>query len=62
MHDADKVTDDALPQIIDELKNRGAEFHSLPRPQDQPNTKTVGIGYAPTLDPEGVACENPPAN
>ncbi len=56
LHDADKVTDDALPSIILELRARGAEFHALPRPQDKPNTKTVGIGYLPTPDPDGVQC------
>jgi peptidoglycan/xylan/chitin deacetylase (PgdA/CDA1 family) len=59
LHDADKVTDDALPSIILELRARGAEFRALPRPQDRPNTRTVGIGYLPTPDPEGVEC---PAN
>ncbi|MCC7446420.1 MAG: polysaccharide deacetylase family protein [Anaerolineae bacterium] len=60
LHDADKVTGDALPQVIRELRNRGAVFRALPRPQDKPNTRTVGIGYEPTPDPTGAACE--PAN
>jgi len=48
MHDADKDTDAILPQLIDDLRGIGANFRSLPRPTDQPNAKTVGIGYAPT--------------
>jgi peptidoglycan/xylan/chitin deacetylase (PgdA/CDA1 family) len=60
LHDADKVTDDALPEIISQLRERGAEFHSLPRPQDKPNAKTVGIGYLPTPDPGGAPCEPKP--
>jgi peptidoglycan/xylan/chitin deacetylase (PgdA/CDA1 family) len=60
LHDADKVTDDALPEIIGQLRERGAEFHSLPRPQDRPNTQTVGIGYLPTPDPDGVPCYTKP--
>jgi peptidoglycan/xylan/chitin deacetylase (PgdA/CDA1 family) len=57
LHDADRVTVDALPQIIRELRERGAEFRALPRPQDIPNARTVGIGYAPTPDPSGALCE-----
>lgn len=56
MHDADALTDKALPEIISQLKDRGAEFRALPRPGDKPNASTVGIGYAPTVDPNGVAC------
>jgi peptidoglycan/xylan/chitin deacetylase (PgdA/CDA1 family) len=59
LHDADKVTDEALPTIIKQLKDRGAEFHTLPRPQDKPNTKTVGIGYPATPDPNGAVCAPP---
>ncbi len=59
MHDADKVTDDALLSIIQALQDRGAEFHTLPRPQDKPNTKTVGIGYPATPDPNGAVCQAP---
>jgi peptidoglycan/xylan/chitin deacetylase (PgdA/CDA1 family) len=57
LHDADRVTVEALPKIIRELRERGAEFHALPRPQDKPNARTVGIGYAPTPDPNGTPCE-----
>ncbi len=60
LHDADKVTGDSLPQIIQQLRERGAEFHALPRPQDKPNTKTVGIGYDPTPDPSGIMCKSTP--
>jgi peptidoglycan/xylan/chitin deacetylase (PgdA/CDA1 family) len=60
LHDADKVTDDALPEIIRQLRERGAEFYALPRPQDRPNAKTVGIGYLPTPDPGGVPCYTRP--
>ncbi|HVO42431.1 MAG TPA: polysaccharide deacetylase family protein [Aggregatilineales bacterium] len=48
MHDADKDTDTMLPQLITDLRALGAQFKALPRPNDQPNAKTVGIGYAPT--------------
>jgi len=58
LHDADKVTEDALPLVIRELRDRGAQFRALPRPQDKPNTKTVGIGYDPTPDPAGAVCES----
>jgi hypothetical protein len=51
------VTVAALPQIIRELRDRGAEFRALPRSQDKPNARTVGIGYAPTPDPNGAQCE-----
>ena len=49
LHDADKDTDEMLPQLIQSLTILGAQFKSLPRPIDKPNTKTVGIGYAPTF-------------
>ncbi len=49
LHDADKTTVDMLPKLIDTLREMGAKFRALPRPGDQPNTKTVGIGYAPTV-------------
>ncbi len=48
MHDADKDTVTMLPQLIQELRSLGARFRALPRPIDKPNSKTVGIGYAPT--------------
>ncbi len=48
LHDADKDTYTMLPQLIADLRALGATFRSLPRPGDQPNAKTVGIGYAPT--------------
>jgi peptidoglycan/xylan/chitin deacetylase (PgdA/CDA1 family) len=51
LHDADRVTDDALPEVIRQLRLRGAQFHALPRPQDRPNSRTVGIGYQPTPGP-----------
>ncbi len=51
MHDADKNTDTMLPKLITDLRAMGARFRALPRPGDQPNTKTVGIGYAPTPKP-----------
>ena len=49
MHDADKDTVTMLPQLIQALRDLGAQFRVLPRPIDKPNTKTVGIGYAPTF-------------
>lgn len=48
MHDADANTLAMLPRLIDDLRGRGATFRALPRPGDRPNTRTVGIGYAPT--------------
>ncbi len=56
MHDAAPLTQTTLPAIIKVLRQRGATFHSLPRPIDPPNAPTVGIGYAPTPDPYGRAC------
>lgn len=55
MHDAAKNTDLMLPKLIQDLKDLGAQFRSLPRPGDKPNTKTVGIGYAPTYKTPDVA-------
>jgi peptidoglycan/xylan/chitin deacetylase (PgdA/CDA1 family) len=49
LHDADQTTVEMLPKLIDTLRSLGANFKALPRPGDQPNTKTVGIGYAPTI-------------
>ncbi len=51
LHDADRDTYTMLPNLIADLRQLGANFRSLPRPGDQPNTKTVGIGYAPTVTP-----------
>lgn len=56
MHDAVPLTRRALPLIIATLRDLGATFHALPRPADQPNAPTVGIGYPPTPDPLGRAC------
>jgi len=56
MHDAVPLTQRALPHIIAALRERGATFHALPRPNDQPNAPTVGIGYAPTPSPTGLPC------
>src|SRR5579859_1037031 len=49
MHDADKDTDSTLPQLLDDLTALGARFRSLPRPGDQPNTKSVGVGNPPKV-------------
>ncbi|RMF50771.1 MAG: hypothetical protein D6749_09680 [Chloroflexota bacterium] len=54
--DAVPLTRRALPLLIAALRNLGATFHALPRPADQPNAPTVGIGYPPTPDPLGEAC------
>jgi peptidoglycan/xylan/chitin deacetylase (PgdA/CDA1 family) len=53
LHDPDPRVIAALPALIDMLKERGATFHVLPRPIDQPNAYTVGIGRSPTpvIDP-----------
>jgi peptidoglycan/xylan/chitin deacetylase (PgdA/CDA1 family) len=56
MRDGDKITPDALPQIILQLKNRGAEFKVLPRAADKPNTFTVAVDELPLSDPDGAAC------
>ena len=56
MHDAVPLTQKALPLIIAALREHGATFHALPRPNDQPNAPTVGIGYAPTPSPAGLPC------
>jgi peptidoglycan/xylan/chitin deacetylase (PgdA/CDA1 family) len=56
MRDGDKITPDALPQIILQLKARGAEFKTLPREADKPNTFILGVEDAPMSDPNGAAC------
>ncbi|MFQ3535554.1 MAG: hypothetical protein SNJ58_06720, partial [Aggregatilineales bacterium] len=56
MHDAVPLTQRALPLIIAALRELGATFHALPRPIDQPNAPTVGIGHPPTPDPLGALC------
>lgn len=56
MHDAVPLTQRALPLIIAALRERGATFHALPRPNDQPNAPTVGIGYAPTPSQSDSPC------
>jgi hypothetical protein len=38
-----------LPQLLKDLSDLGAQFKSLPRPVDTPNTKTVGISHPPTV-------------
>lgn len=56
MRDGDKITPDALPQIILQLKTRGAEFKTLPREVDKPNTFAVAVEDTPVVDPNGAAC------
>ncbi|MCS6872288.1 MAG: polysaccharide deacetylase family protein [Anaerolineae bacterium] len=56
MHDAVPLTQRALPLIIAALRDLGATFHALPRPNDQPNVPLVGIGYPPTPDPLSAPC------
>ncbi len=56
MNDGDKLTVQALPQIILQLRAKGAEFHVLPRPQDKPNLAILGVEDPPTLDPDGAVC------
>jgi peptidoglycan/xylan/chitin deacetylase (PgdA/CDA1 family) len=56
MHDAAKITVEALPNVIESVRALGGVFRPLPRPNDTPNAATVGIGYAPTPDPDGMAC------
>ncbi len=57
LHDAAELCRKALPTIIFRLRALGATFKALPRPVDEPNSKTVGIGYAPTPDPKGAVCQ-----
>ena len=48
MHDQDANTYTMLPDLVDALRGLGANFRSLPRPIDRPNSTTVGIAYKPT--------------
>ena len=48
MHDQDADTYTMLPDLVDTLRGLGANFRTLPRPIDRPNSTTVGIGYKPT--------------
>lgn len=58
LSDSDKLTPGALPQIILQLRAKGAEFHALPRPQDKTNTVILGVEDPPTADPDGAVCDN----
>jgi peptidoglycan/xylan/chitin deacetylase (PgdA/CDA1 family) len=48
LHDAAEATVQMLPDLIAETRKLGGVFRALPRPSDQANSATVGIGYAPT--------------
>lgn len=50
LYDADKYTVEALPQIITQLKAKGAEFKALPRLNDKPNTFIIEADEAPVAD------------
>ncbi len=52
----DKLTVGALPQMLLQLRAKGAEFHVLARPDDKMNTLTIGVEDPPTADNNGVAC------
>ncbi len=56
MYDGDKLTPQALSQIILQLRVKGAEFHVLPRTDDKANTLTIGADDPPTADDNGIAC------
>jgi peptidoglycan/xylan/chitin deacetylase (PgdA/CDA1 family) len=49
LHDPDPRVVKALPAVLDALDERGAVYDVLPRPVDQPNHYTVGIGRPPDL-------------
>jgi peptidoglycan/xylan/chitin deacetylase (PgdA/CDA1 family) len=59
MHDASEITVGMLPKLIDTLRGMGANFRALPRPSDSPNTKTVGIGYAPAPPAPALSVAEP---
>lgn len=43
LHDPDPRVAALLPTLLDALDERGATYHTLPRPVDSPNAFTVGI-------------------
>lgn len=47
MHDPDPRTAAVLPVLLDELAAFDISYHVLPRPGDQPNHYTVGVGMSP---------------
>ena len=49
MHEIDPDTRGMLPDLVSILTDLGAEFRSLPRPGDKPNSTTVGISHGPTM-------------
>jgi peptidoglycan/xylan/chitin deacetylase (PgdA/CDA1 family) len=49
LHDPDPRVLKALPSVLDALDERGAVYHVLPRPVDQPNHYTIGIGRPPEV-------------
>jgi peptidoglycan/xylan/chitin deacetylase (PgdA/CDA1 family) len=49
LHDPDPRVVKALPAVLDALDERGAVYKVLPRPVDQPNHYTVGIGRSPDM-------------
>jgi peptidoglycan/xylan/chitin deacetylase (PgdA/CDA1 family) len=53
-HDINRVTGRVLPIIIDELRQNGATFHTLPRPWDEIGTMPIALGQPP-LEGAGVA-------
>jgi hypothetical protein len=58
LFDNDKLTADAIPSIILQLRSKGAQFFPLPRPVDQPNAFVLGVEDPPTIDTSApaVAC------
>jgi peptidoglycan/xylan/chitin deacetylase (PgdA/CDA1 family) len=56
LRDGDKLTPESLPQIILQLKAKGAIFKTLPRPIDKPNSFTIGVEDDPVADASGGAC------
>jgi peptidoglycan/xylan/chitin deacetylase (PgdA/CDA1 family) len=49
LHDPDPRVVKALPLLLDALDARGAVYHVLPRPVDQSNSYTVGVGRPPDV-------------
>jgi peptidoglycan/xylan/chitin deacetylase (PgdA/CDA1 family) len=56
LFDNDKLTADAIPPIILQLRTKGAQFYPLPRASDQANTFILGVEDPPTPDDSALAC------
>ncbi|MHB8628550.1 MAG: hypothetical protein ACYDBJ_27790 [Aggregatilineales bacterium] len=56
LFDNGKLTADAIPPIILQLRTKGAEFYPLPRTGDQANRFILGVEEPPTPDDSALAC------